>query len=183
VRQPPSRKLLLSIVAGVIGTSLGVGGVALLKTRWTAEASIPAATATATAKTMASATSTSTATASATTPSVTGSATASPTGSAAASVTANNPPPTTHFSALAARQALDAAGREVVHCRRGRVWGVSSANVTFVNDGTVSSVVVGVPFMGTPTGQCVSEALSTARVAPFAGKPVVLAYRFFVPSK
>jgi hypothetical protein len=166
VREPRSRKLLLSIVAGIIGTSLGVGGVTLVKKRWTAQASIPAATTTATV-----------------TASATATATTSATASASASATASGPPPTAHFPAFAARQALDAAGREIVHCRRGKVWGISSANVTFANDGTVSNVVVGVPFTGTQTGQCVVDALSTAKVPPFAGKAPVLAYRFLVPMK
>ena len=93
------------------------------------------------------------------------------------------PPPTPHFPAIAAKQALDSAAREIAHCKHGKLWGIASANVTFGNDGSVSHVAVGVPFTGTPTGQCVSDALATAKVPPFSGKPVILAHRFFVPPK
>jgi len=88
-----------------------------------------------------------------------------------------------HFPAGIAKQVLDAASHDILHCRRGKVWGIASANVTFANDGTVSHVAISVPFTGTATGQCVSDALSTAKVPPFAGKPGVVAYRFFVPMK
>jgi hypothetical protein len=82
-----------------------------------------------------------------------------------------------------AKQALDAAGRETVHCKRGKVWGIAEAVVTFGNDGTVGHVAVGVPFTGTTTAACVTDALSVARVPPFAGKPGVVTHRFFVPPK
>jgi hypothetical protein len=55
--------------------------------------------------------------------------------------------------------------------------------VTFAGDGTVSHVAVGVPFTGTPTGQCVADALSAAKVQPFAGKAPVITVRFFVAAK
>jgi hypothetical protein len=96
---------------------------------------------------------------------------------------ASAPPPTAHFPAGTAKQALDAVSHDIAHCRRGKVWGIASANVTFGNDGSVSHVAISVPFTGTPTGQCVSDALSSAKVPPFAGKPVVVAYRFFVAIK
>jgi hypothetical protein len=82
-----------------------------------------------------------------------------------------------------AKQALDAASRDLTRCKLGKAWGIASANVTFGNDGTVSHISVGIPFTGTTTGQCVADALQTARVPPFAGKPAVLSYKFFVPSK
>lgn len=88
-----------------------------------------------------------------------------------------------HFSAAAAKQALDALGSDVSRCRHGRVWGVATATVHFANDGTVSQVVIGVPFTGTSTGACVSETLATARVGAFGGKPGIVPYRFFVAAK
>jgi hypothetical protein len=99
------------------------------------------------------------------------------------SAPSETPAPTAHFPAIAAKVALDAASHEIVHCKRGKVWGIASANVTFGNDGNVSHVAISVPFTGTTTGQCVSDALSVAHVPPFKGPPVILAYRFFVPSK
>jgi hypothetical protein len=87
------------------------------------------------------------------------------------------------FSGAAAKRALDGTSRDVLKCHRGKVWGVGSAWVTFANDGTVSRVVLGGPFHGTPCGDCVTEALSAAHVAPFLGKPGSVNYRFFVAAK
>jgi serine/threonine protein kinase len=91
--------------------------------------------------------------------------------------------PLAHFPAAAAKQALEAASRDLARCRLGKVWGIATATVTFANDGTVSQVVVSIPFTGTTTGQCVSDALKTAQAPAFAGKPGVVAYRFLVPGK
>jgi hypothetical protein len=91
--------------------------------------------------------------------------------------------PAAHFPAVAAKQALDAAAHEAKTCKRGKVWGIGSANVTFASDGTVSHVAVGVPFTGTPTGQCVADALSGAKVQPFAGKALPITVKFFVSMK
>lgn len=63
------------------------------------------------------------------------------------------------------------------------MWGVAQAKVTFSNDGSVSGVALGAPFAGTPSGECVTSELSAARVAPFAGKPGVVVYQFFVAPK
>jgi hypothetical protein len=93
------------------------------------------------------------------------------------------PAATTPFSVSAAKRALDATSHDVAKCRRGKLWGVGSATVTFANDGTVSHVAVGAPFRGTPGGDCVDETLTAVHVAPFAGKPANLNYRFFVPIK
>jgi serine/threonine protein kinase len=87
---------------------------------------------------------------------------------------------TGRFTAWTARRALDGTASDVMRCRRGDRWGVASATVTFAPDGSVRHVSVGVPFYGTPTGQCVADALSTAHVPPFGGQPAVLIYRFFV---
>jgi hypothetical protein len=61
-----------------------------------------------------------------------------------------------------------------------KAWGTGDAKVTFVSDGSVSKVAIGTPFRGTPTGNCVSDLLSTARVPPFSGKPGTVDYQFFV---
>ena len=86
-----------------------------------------------------------------------------------------------HFPAAAAKRALDAASHDIVHCKRGKVWGIASADVTFGNDGAISHIAVGIPFTGTTTGQCVSDALSVAKVPPYAGKLGVVSYRFVIP--
>ena len=92
-------------------------------------------------------------------------------------------PPLDHFPAGTAKQALDAVSGEVTKCRKGKVWGIATATVTFGNDGAVSHVAISVPLTGTATGACVSDTLSTAHVPPYAGKPGVVAYRFFVSAK
>jgi serine/threonine-protein kinase len=170
-----SRRPFLAVTAAVIGLCLGIGLVVLFKRH--SAARVAAATATATATASATATATATATASAT-----ASATATAAGSETATASTAGPP-AAHFPAAAAKQALDVAARDTKGCKRGKVWGIGSANVTFAGDGTVSHVAVGVPFTGTPTGQCVADALSTAKVQPFAGKAPVLTVRFVVAPK
>jgi len=87
-----------------------------------------------------------------------------------------------HFSKTDAKAALEATAKDVARCKKGKVWGVASASVTFGNDGSVSRVVIGVPFTGTGTGACVSDALQTAKMPSFGGKPGTLVYKFFVSS-
>jgi hypothetical protein len=102
---------------------------------------------------------------------------------ASASAPAPDLPPTDHFPAALAKQALDTLSPEVQKCRRGKVWGIATATVHFANDGTVSHVAISVPFTGTPTGACVSDTLATARVGPFGGKVGIVPYRFYVAPK
>jgi hypothetical protein len=88
---------------------------------------------------------------------------------------------TGRFSVMAAQRSLAATAPEVARCKRGTMWGIASATVTFANDGSVEHVLVGPPFTGTPTGQCVGEAMSVARVPSFAGVPGVTIVRFWIP--
>ncbi len=162
-----SSATLASVLAGVVGASIGVGlVVAVMRHRPAPPPVDTSVTASASAPPVASA-----------------SASATASASASASDTSGGPPPTAHFPAGTAKQVLDAAAKDIAHCKRGKVWGIASANVTFANDGTVAHVAISVPFTGTSTGQCVSDALTAAKVPPFAGKPGVIAYRFFVPLK
>jgi serine/threonine-protein kinase len=172
--EPPARRrrsgaLLASILTGVVGASLGVGLVIAVMRHQAKHASLDTPVA---ASALASAL-----------PPASASASSSASASASAADAAGGPPPTAHFPAATAKQVLDAAAKDIGHCKRGKVWGIASANVTFGNDGNVAHVAISVPFTGTPTGQCVSDALTTAKVPPFAGKPGVVAYRFFVPLK
>jgi hypothetical protein len=109
---------------------------------------------------------------------------------------ASSPPPATSapepeappqnlpaFSAPAARHALDATSRDVAKCRRGKIWGVGAATVTFASDGTVSNVALGTPFRGTPAGECAATEMSAAHVPPFGAKQGTLVYKFFVALK
>jgi serine/threonine-protein kinase len=172
IEQPPTARrssaLLASVLAGVVGASMGVALVVYFKRHTVPQASIhspPSASASAAPPASASA------------------STSASSDSSSAPDSATGAPPTAHFPAGTAKQALDAAAHDIAHCKRGKVWGIASANVTFGNDGAVAHVAISVPFTGTPTGQCVSDALSAAKVPPFAGKPGVVAYRFFVPIK
>jgi len=101
----------------------------------------------------------------------------------APSAAAPSPAAAVSFDAKAAKHALDATAKAVANCRRGKTFGTGKATVTFGNDGAVSASVLGAPFAGTPSGACVTEALSGARVAPFHGKPAVVVHRFVVASK
>ncbi len=110
------------------------------------------------------------------------SASADPADAAAATAEASAPPmnPLAHFTKIDAKAALDTTAKDVARCKKGKGWGAASATVSFGNDGTVTHVLVGPPFGGTGTGACVSEALQTAKMPPFGGKPGTLVYRFFV---
>jgi hypothetical protein len=109
------------------------------------------------------------------------SASADPADAGAASAEASAPvTPLAHFSKTDAKAALDATAKDVARCKKGKGWGPAWATVYFGNDGSVSRVVVGPPFGGTGTGACVSEALQTAKMTPFGGKPGVMTYRFVV---
>jgi hypothetical protein len=179
--ESPARKrrsgaLLASVLAGLVGASLGVGLVVTLMRHAASRSVEPPATGTASASVSPPASASAA-------DSPVASASSSASSSAAPSASDTGAPPSAHFPAGTAKQALDAASKDIAHCRRGKVWGIASANVTFANDGTVSHVAISVPFTGTATGQCVSDALTTAKVPAFAGKPVVVAYRFFVPIK
>jgi serine/threonine protein kinase len=90
------------------------------------------------------------------------------------------PPPLARFSKADAKSALDATAKDVARCKKGKVWGIASATVSFGNDGAVTRVVVGAPIGGTGTGACVSEILQAAKMSPFGGKPGTLVYRFYV---
>jgi hypothetical protein len=83
----------------------------------------------------------------------------------------------------AAIRALDGKWRDVAKCRRGKAWGKASTTVTFSNDGSVSHVEVGEPFGGTPTGDCIADALAGTHVEPFGDKSAVLVYKVYVAPK
>jgi len=110
------------------------------------------------------------------------SASADPADAAAATTEASAPPmnPLAHFTKIDAKVALDTTAKDVARCKKGKGWGAAAATVSFGNDGSVTHVVVGPPFSGTGTGACVSDALQTAKMPPFGGKPGTLVYRFFV---
>ena len=173
--------LWITIASAVIGGTLGILLVVALKRHPTASAATPPAASSQTTPSAAPATSLG---AAVPPPPSSGSASgpAAPS-SEGATRPASTVTPTAHFPGIAAKASLDVASHEITHCHKGKVWGTASAFVTFSNDGTVSHVTVGVPFTGTPTGACVGDALSSAHVPPFAGHPVVLNYKFFVPMK
>jgi eukaryotic-like serine/threonine-protein kinase len=87
------------------------------------------------------------------------------------------------FRNAAAVRALDGKWRDIAKCRRGKSWGKASTTVTFANDGSVSHVDVGAPFGGTPTGDCIVDALAATHVEPFEDTSAVLVYRVYVAPK
>jgi serine/threonine protein kinase len=88
---------------------------------------------------------------------------------------------TGRFPAMEARRVLDATAHDVARCKQGTLWGVAKATVTYANDGSVDHVVVGPPFTGTPTGNCIGETMSATRIHPFGGAPAAYITQFFVP--
>jgi hypothetical protein len=58
--------------------------------------------------------------------------------------------------------------------------GPGSAAVTFLPNGTVSTVVVAPPFAGTAAGACVVKQLRTGRIDPFEGQARTITSPFFV---
>jgi hypothetical protein len=107
-------------------------------------------------------------------------ATSSPPSPETAAVLTPLADPLPPFSARRARNALDAVSRDVMHCRRSKLWGTAYATVTFSNDGSVSSVAIGPPFRGTRAAQCVSDHMSSVRIPAYGGKEGVIEYQFFV---
>jgi hypothetical protein len=87
------------------------------------------------------------------------------------------------FRNAAAVRALDGKWRGIAKCRRGKLWGKASTTVTFAGDGSVTHVDVGAPFTGTPTGDCITDALSTVRVEPFGEGSAAVVYRVYVAPK
>jgi serine/threonine protein kinase len=90
------------------------------------------------------------------------------------------PPP---FVVSTAWRALYATSRQVADCRRGNVWGATTATVTFGNDGSVTRVAFRKPFTGSTTAACAAEILSTVRTEPFAGQPGVVDFWFYVSNR
>jgi hypothetical protein len=84
---------------------------------------------------------------------------------------------------IAAIRALDGKWREIARCRRGKAWGKASTTVTFAADGSVTHVDVGSPFSGTPTGDCIADALSRTHAPPLGGDGAELVYRVYVAPK
>jgi serine/threonine-protein kinase len=84
---------------------------------------------------------------------------------------------------IAAIRALDGKWREIARCRRGKAWGKASTTVTFAADGSVTHVDVGSPFSGTPTGECIADALSRTHAPPLGGDGAEVVYRVWVAPK
>jgi hypothetical protein len=84
------------------------------------------------------------------------------------------------FDAAAAEEALAATAKTVARCRYRTVYGRGQATVTFGNDGSVTACVVATRFRWTPTGACVTAALSAVRTAPFAGSRETVLHPFEV---
>jgi hypothetical protein len=89
----------------------------------------------------------------------------------------------TPFAPGTAKRTLDSKRRELAKCRRGKAWGYGLATVTFANDGSVDKIALAPPFAGTHTGECATDTLAAARIAPFAGGSRSVPYKFYVAPK
>jgi Meckel syndrome type 1 protein len=96
------------------------------------------------------------------------------------SSTASAPEAPAPFDPHAAKSALDSAAKSVAKCRRGKVFGAARALVTFGADGAVTNTAVSPPFMGSPAGACVAQAIADVHVAPFTGKPATVSHKYVV---
>jgi hypothetical protein len=86
----------------------------------------------------------------------------------------------TRFTPDSAKRALDSTKRDLAKCRHGKAWGYGLATVTFATDGSVDKVALAPPLAGTQTGECAGGALESAHIAPFAGAPRSVTYKFYV---
>jgi len=93
------------------------------------------------------------------------------------------PQPSGPFSHSAAWHALYVTSHQVAGCRRSKVWGGTTAIVTFASDGSVNNVAFRAPFTGSATASCVAGVLESAHVPPFAGKAGVVEFWFYVSQK
>jgi hypothetical protein len=80
------------------------------------------------------------------------------------------------FDAEQAASALDDAAQRASSCRKeSDPSGVALVTITFAPSGRVTRTMLsGPPFMGTPTGSCIVNAMRGAKISPFAGKHVTV---------
>jgi hypothetical protein len=100
-----------------------------------------------------------------------------------APVEAAPPEPMAPFVVATAWRALYATSRQVADCRRGGVWGGTTATVTFGNDGSVTKITFRRPFAGSATASCVADVLRTVRTEPFAGDTGLVDFWFYVNNR
>jgi hypothetical protein len=91
--------------------------------------------------------------------------------------------PLAPFVVSTAWRALYATSRQVADCRRGGVWGGTTATVTFGSDGSVTKIAFRRPFTGSATASCVSDVLRSVRTEPFAGESGLVDFWFYVNSR
>jgi hypothetical protein len=84
------------------------------------------------------------------------------------------------FVVSTAWRALFATSRQVADCRRGALWGGTTATVTFGSDGAVTKIAFRRPFTGSATASCVADVLRTVRTEPFEGDSGVVDFWFYV---
>jgi serine/threonine-protein kinase len=102
-----------------------------------------------------------------------------PSGAANASVVAEG---TRKFDYPAAKRSVSQQAKEMALCSKPHgLWGTGGATVHFANDGSVAKVALAPPYRGNEVGECVTQALSKAHVAPFTGTPQPVSHVFFVP--
>jgi serine/threonine protein kinase len=92
-------------------------------------------------------------------------------------------PPMAPFVVSTAWRALFATSRQVADCRRGPVWGGTTATVTFGSDGSVTKIAFRRPFTSSATAACVADVIRSVRTEPFAGDSGVVDFWFYVNSR
>lgn len=86
------------------------------------------------------------------------------------------------FDEKAARARLSQANGVLSACTfDGSVTGPGKALVTFAMDGTVASVALDAPFVGTKQGECATRQFQRAKVSPFTGGPRTVKHAFDIP--
>jgi hypothetical protein len=87
------------------------------------------------------------------------------------------------FARAEAVASLTLASRSLSTCPgRSAMSRIGKARVTFAPDGAVSNVTLGADFARAPEATCITERLSQAHIAPFAGSRAQLDFAFFLPA-
>jgi hypothetical protein len=83
------------------------------------------------------------------------------------------------FRRAAAIAALDKAATDIGECRpMGSLWGPGSIRAAFSNDGSVTRLMLGPPYVGTQEGSCVAAHFRTAQMQPYGGTAGAVNYTF-----
>jgi serine/threonine protein kinase len=127
-------------------------------------------------------------------PTTTAVANPTPTATAVANPTPENPTPPPAVTTAkpvadpnawnegTARARLNAQNSVMIICKKdGSVSGPGNATVTFAPEGTVTSVILEPPYLGTPQGDCAAGQFRRVKIPPYTGSPQTIRHFFEVP--